>query len=366
MAESRFRRAKAMLTETEVLSALRQVVDPELHRDVVALGMIKDLQIAEGHIAFTLELTTPACPFNEQIESDVRRVAGAIPGVRAADIRVTSRVWTGRQGGGGELLPGVKNVIAVASGKGGVGKSTIAVNLAVALGLAGAKVGLLDADVYGPNLPLMMAVSGTPALENSRIVPPVRHGVKVMSLGLFYAEETPLIVRGPIVAGVVKQFLTDVEWGDLDYLVVDLPPGTGDAALTLAQTIPITGIVLVTTPQAAAFRIATKSVGMFRKLDVPILGVVENMSYFLCPHCGGRTDVFDHGGGAQASRTLNVPFLGEIPLDSRIRERSDAGEPPALLSGSPVAEAFMQLAKAVAGRVTVVAHEQLKAAAPAR
>jgi ATP-binding protein involved in chromosome partitioning len=355
-----------MLTETEVLAALRQVVDPELHRDIVALGMIKELKVADGRISFTLELTTPACPFNEQIETDVRRVASSVSGVRALDIRVTSRVWAGRQGGGGDLLPGVKNVVAVASGKGGVGKSTIAVNLAVALGLAGAKVGLLDADVYGPNLPLMMAVTGTPTIENSRIVPPLRHGVKVMSLGLFYAEDTPLIVRGPIVAGVVKQFLIDVEWGALDYLVVDLPPGTGDAALTLAQTIPITGIVLVTTPQPAAFRIATKSVGMFRKLDVPILGVVENMSYFLCPHCGERTEVFGHGGGAEASRTLEVPFLGEIPLDSHIREHSDTGEPPALIRGSPVAEAFMQLAKAVAGRVTVVAHEQLMAQAPAR
>lgn len=351
-----------MVSEADVLGELRKVVDPELHRDIVSLGMIKDVHVDRGVLSFTLELTTPACPFNEQIEADVRRVASQIEGVSKVDIKVTSRVWASRLGGSEDLVPGVKNVIAVASGKGGVGKSTVAVNLAVALAQMGGKVGLLDADVYGPNIPLMMGVVEKPRMENGRLLPPKSYNVSVMSLGFFYFDDTPLIWRGPLVAGAIRQFLTDVDWGELDYLVVDLPPGTGDAPLTLTQSIPITGVVIVSTPQPAALGVATKALSMFRKLNVPILGIVENMSFFLCPHCNQRIEIFGHGGGAHASKQMGVPFLGEIPIHPDIRAKGDAGRPVVVSSSiTPQAEAFRKIAMAVAGQVSVVAHQRISA-----
>src|SRR6185437_12213698 len=314
-----------MVHVDQVMSTLKQVVDPELHRDIVSMGMIKDLSIEGGKVAFTLELTTPACPFNSEIEEDVRNRMADI-GINDLDLRVTARVTEGRAVSMDELLPGVKNIIAVASGKGGVGKTTVAVNLAVALSKTGAKVGLLDADIYGPSVPLFMGIKETPEVIDGKIQPVITNGVKVISMGFFYEQSQQAgIYRGPIVSGIVKQFITDVNWAELDYLIIDLPPGTGDAPLTMAQTIPITGILIVTTPQDVAMNVAVKSIGMFNKLNIPLIGVVENMSYLLCPNCKEKINIFGKGGGQKISDQFNIPFIGEIPLTSQIMQGSDEG-----------------------------------------
>src|ERR1041385_3892348 len=316
-----------MVSADLVLSSLKKVVDPELHKDVVSMGMIKDLVINSGKVAFTLELTTPACPFNSDIEQDVRNAISSL-GVKELDLKVTARVMEGRAISMDELLPGVKNILAVASGKGGVGKTTVSVNLAMALAKTGAKVGLLDADIYGPSVPLMLGLKASPEVINNKIQPPVSEGIKVISMGFFYEQSQQAgIYRGPIISGIVKQFLTDVNWGDLDYLIIDLPPGTGDAPLTIAQTIPITGILIVTTPQDVAMNVAVKAIGMFNKLNVPIVGVIENMSYLECPHCKQLIYLFGQGGGKKISAEFNVPFIGEIPLHSQISQGSDTGKP---------------------------------------
>jgi ATP-binding protein involved in chromosome partitioning len=347
-----------MVTVDQVLSSLKKVVDPELHKDIVSMGMVKDLVINSGKVAFTLQLTTPACPFNSEIEQDVRNTIANL-GVNDLDLKVTARVMEGRAISLDELLPGVKNILAVASGKGGVGKTTVAVNLALSLARTGAKVGLLDADIYGPSVPLMLGLKQTPAITNNKIEPAVSGGVKVISMGFFYEQSQQAgIYRGPIVSGIVKQFLTDVNWGELDYLIIDLPPGTGDAPLTLAQTIPITGILIVTTPQEVAMNVAVKAIGMFNKLNVPIVGVIENMSYLQCPHCQERTPIFGKGGGQRVSEKFNVPFIGEIPLHLQIMTGSDTGEPITLSEpGSAQANAFTNVAKTVAGRISVIAAE---------
>jgi ATP-binding protein involved in chromosome partitioning len=270
-----------------------------------------------------------------------------------------------------ELLPSVKNIIAVASGKGGVGKTTVAVNLALSLGKSGAKVGLLDADIYGPSVPLMLGLTASPEVHENKIQPPVADGVKVISMGFFYEKSQQAgIYRGPIVSGIVKQFLTDVNWGELDYLIIDLPPGTGDAPLTIAQTIPITGILIVTTPQDVAMNVAVKAIGMFNKLNVPIIGVVENMSYLKCPNCDEQIYLFGKGGGRRISEEFNVPFIGEIPLHPQISLGSDTGKPAVLSEPeSTQAQAFSKAAKAIAGRISVIASEMSSesegAAAPA-
>jgi ATP-binding protein involved in chromosome partitioning len=351
-----------MVTVDQVLTSLKKVVDPELHKDIVSMGMVKDLAINEGKVAFTLQLTTPACPFNSEIEQDVRNTIANL-GVNDLNLKVTARVMEGRAVSLDELLPGVKNIIAVASGKGGVGKTTVAVNLALTLAKTGAKVGLLDADIYGPSVPLMLGLNQTPEITNNKIEPAVSAGVKVISMGFFYEQSQQAgIYRGPIVSGIVKQFLTDVNWGDLDYLIIDLPPGTGDAPLTLAQTIPITGILIVTTPQEVAMNVAVKAVGMFNKLNIPIVGVIENMSYLLCPHCDQRIHIFGKGGGQKVSEKFNIPFVGEIPLHPQIMMGSDTGEPITLSEpGSKQANAFTSVAKTVAGRISMIAAE-MKAA----
>jgi len=347
-----------LVSEREVLQALRGVVDPELGVDVVSLGMIKEVRVDEvGNVSFTLELTTPACPLREELTKMAREAVSKIPGVKGVNIKVSAKVKSSIPSKG-TSMPGVKNVFAVASGKGGVGKSTVAVNIALALAGMGASVGLLDADIYGPTIPKMLEVlrSPRPAGED-KIVPAESHlGVKVMSLGLLVPEEAPVIWRGPLVSKAVSQMLSDVEWGELDYLVVDLPPGTGDASLTLAQTIPLTGVVIVTTPQDAALRIAVKALNMFRKLNVKIIGIVENMSYFVCPNCGKRTDIFGHGGAAEACQRLEVTFLGEIPLTPEIRVHGDSGKPVVLAEpNSPAAKAFKEIASKIAGRISVLA-----------
>ncbi|MFL6372167.1 MAG: Mrp/NBP35 family ATP-binding protein [Nitrososphaera sp.] len=347
-----------MVTVDQVLGSLKKVVDPELHKDIVSMGMIKDLSINDGKVAFTLELTTPACPFNSEIEGDVRSAIASL-GVKDLNMRVTARVMEGRSLSLDELLPGVKNIVAVASGKGGVGKTTVSVNLALALASTGAKVGLLDADIYGPSVPLMLGLKASPEVVNNKIQPPEVDGVKVISMGFFYEQSQQAgIYRGPIVSGIVKQFLTDVSWGELDYLIIDLPPGTGDAPLTIAQTIPITGILIVTTPQDVAMNVAVKAIGMFNKLNVPIVGVVENMSYLQCPHCHQEVHIFGKGGGKKISEDFNIPFVGEIPLHPEIREGSDIGKPAVLSNPNSLqAQAFTKTAKLIAGRISIIATE---------
>ncbi len=340
-----------MVSEQEVLAALSRVKDPELGRDLVSLGMIKDLRVDGSRVSFTLELTTPACPLSGQIEGEARRVVASLPGVRDVELKVTAQV---RSQPARQALPAVKHTIAIGSGKGGVGKSTVAVNLAVALAEMGAATGLLDADIYGPSIPVLMGIRDQPRSDGQKIIPLEHYKVKLMSLGFLLPEGAPVIWRGPMVAQAVRQLLQDVAWGGLDYLLIDLPPGTGDAQLTLCQTIPLTGAVIVMTPQDVATAIGSKTLNMFRQLKVPILGIIENMSYFVCPHCGESTEIFDRGGGKRASEVLGVPFLGEIPLDPEIRLAGDEGCPlPIRNPASPVTEIYSRVARALAGRVSV-------------
>jgi len=350
-----------MPTEKEVLEALAGVKDPELGKDVVALRMVEGVKVEGGRVTFTLNLTTPACPLRTRLEESAKAAVAGIPGVKEVEMKTGSIVAATRDYAGSEMLKGVKNIIAVASGKGGVGKSTIAVNLAVALAESGAKVGILDADVYGPNIPLMMGLKSPPQIKDDSIVPPEAYGVKVASLGFFYNEETPVIWRGPLVAGAVRQLLTQVDWGELDYLIADLPPGTGDSSLTLAQTVPLGGVIIVTTPQEAALNIAAKALAMFKRLNVPILGVAENMSYFVCPHCGEKSYIFSSGGGRRIAKERDVEFLGEIPFGLAVREQSDLGAP--VVSARPdsaEAQVFNELAFRVAGMVSIVAFAKMR------
>ncbi len=342
-----------MVTEQQVLNALSRVQEPELHRDLVTLKMVKDIKILGDIVNFTIVLTTPACPLRNQIESEAKAAVAAL-GAKQVNIRWDANVPSDRRISGKLNIP-VKSTIAVASGKGGVGKTTVSVNLAVALAQAGAKVGLMDADIYGPNIPIMMGVNEQPKALGERIIPLQAHGVKLMSMGFLVPPEQAVIWRGPMLHSAIRQFLSDVEWGDLDYLVIDLPPGTGDAQLTLAQSVPLTGGVVVATPQDVALADVIKGITMFHKLEVPVIGVVENMSYFLCPHCGERTEIFAHGGAHKMAEKLDVPFLGEIPLDVAIRVGGDTGKPVTVTHpDSPYAQAFQKLARSVAAAVSVM------------
>jgi ATP-binding protein involved in chromosome partitioning len=350
------------VSEADVLAALSRIQDPDLRRDIVSLGFIKDLAIDHGRVSFKIELTTPACPVKGEMERQAREYVGALPGVERVDLAMTSSVRATAPAG--PLLPEVRNVVAVASGKGGVGKSTVAANLAIALAQTGATVGLLDADIYGPSVPGLMGVRGrlevkeTP--EGPKMVPPEAHGVKVMSLGFLLDDPSqPVIWRGPMVGSGVRQLLGDTEWGALDYLLVDMPPGTGDATLTLAQSIPLSGVVVVSQPQDVSLAIAVKALRAFQSLKVRVLGVLENMSYFLCDECGKRHEIFSHGGARQKAEELEVPFLGEIPLAGDIREASDAGTPiVALRPDSPQAQAFAEIARSLAAQVSIAGFKQ--------
>ena len=347
-----------MIGIDDVLNKLTTVIDPDLKKDIVSMGMIKDLELKSGNLKFTLELTTPACPFNDEIEQDVRNAIKELDEIKNFDMNVTAKVMEGRDLAADEAMSTVKNIIAVASGKGGVGKSTVSLNLALALSKAGAKVGLLDADIYGPSIPLMLGMTKTPMqVEDNKLQPPESNGIKVVSFGFFAEQEhQAAIYRGPVISGIVKQFLIDTNWSDLDYLIVDLPPGTGDIPLTLAQTIPITGILVVTTPQQVASSVAVKAIGMFDKLNVPMLGVVENMSYFECSKCNEKHHIFGSGGAERISEKHNIPFLGAIPLNSGIMEGSDLGKPIMLTQpDSPSAEAFTSTAKNIAAQCSIVA-----------
>ncbi len=342
----------------QVLEKLSTVIDPDLKKDIVSMGMIKDLEMDGGNLKFTLELTTPACPFNVEIEDDVRRVIGEIEDIDNLDMEVTAKVMEGRSLEDDTGMQTVKNIIGVASGKGGVGKSTVSLNLALALSQTGAKVGLLDADIYGPSIPLMLGMKeGYMEVEDNKLQPAVSNGIRVVSFG-FFAEQShqAAIYRGPIISGILKQFLVDTNWSDLDYLIVDLPPGTGDIPLTLAQTIPITGILVVTTPQDVASNVAVKAIGMFEKLNVPIIGVVENMSFFVCPDCTARHHIFGEGGARHIAEKFDMPFLGEIPLNSGIMSGSDQGKPVMITDpDSAGATAFGVAAKNIAAQCSILA-----------
>ncbi len=342
------------LTESAVIDALRAVQEPELGRDIVTLEMVKNVAIDGTSIAFTIELTTPACPLKDEIEGNAKSVLAAI-GAESVDITWGAMVRRAQPRQAEQLIPGVKNVIAVASGKGGVGKSTVSVNLAVALAQAGAAVGLLDADITGPNIPMMMGIEGQPkATDNNKIGPLERHGVKTISIQFFVPEGQPIVWRGPLVGGAIQQFLRDVEWGDLDYLVIDLPPGTSDAQLTLAQAVPISGAVLVTTPQEVALSDVAKALAMFKRMSVPILGLVENMTAFACPHCGELTEIFGRGGGERFAADHGIDYLGGVPLDVTVRQGGDVGVPAvAQREPGPAARALTSIAGAVAARMSV-------------
>lgn len=342
----------------QVLEKLSTVIDPDLKKDIVSMGMIKNLELHDNNLKFTLELTTPACPFNVEIEDDVRKAIGEISELQNFDMNVTAKVMEGRSLDEDTGMASVKNIIGVASGKGGVGKSTVSLNLALALSQTGAKVGLLDADIYGPSIPLMLGLKdGAMEVEENKLQPADCNGLKVVSFG-FFADQSnqAAIYRGPIISGILKQFLVDTNWSNLDYLIVDLPPGTGDIPLTLAQTIPITGILVVTTPQDVASNVAVKAVSMFEKLNVPIIGVVENMSHFICPDCDHKHYIFGEGGAKKISEQFDMPFLGEIPLNSGIMEGSDIGKPIMITSSdSPSAIAFRKSAKNIAAQCSILA-----------
>jgi ATP-binding protein involved in chromosome partitioning len=348
--------------EQEVLDALRVVHDPDLHRDIVSLGFVQDVRQCDGIVAFTINLTTPACPVKDQLKDQARAAVLRLPWVTEVNVQMTANTAVARGNGANAtpLIPQVKNVIAVASGKGGVGKSTTSVNLAVALAQSGARVGLLDADIYGPNLPLMMGLRERPQVEGDgdRIKPIMRYGIKLVSIGFFLDERKPVIWRGPMVHGAIQQFLRDFDWGELDYLVIDLPPGTGDAPLSLAQLIPLSGVVIVTTPQDVALQDVAKGMAMFRQLEVPVVGVIENMSYFICPDCNSRHELFGSGGGQRIANAFNVPLLGQVPLQPNVRTGGDEGQPVVMADPtSPAAQAFDAVAGEVARQVSVLAFQ---------
>ncbi|MCC6483711.1 MAG: Mrp/NBP35 family ATP-binding protein [Armatimonadetes bacterium] len=354
------------LTSEAVLEVLRTVNDPELHRSLVELNMVRDIIVTDGVVDFEVVLTTPACPLKNTIEDDCTAAVSALPGVEKVNIRWASQVPKSFEQ---QALPGVKNVIAVASGKGGVGKSTVSVNIAAALQKAGANTGLLDCDIYGPSLPMMLDIHEQPMLEDipdhntgevkRKMIPLEKYDLKLMSLGFLAPSDTAVIWRGPLVASAVRQMLTDTYWGSLDYLIVDLPPGTGDAPMSLAQQVPLSGVVVVMTPQDLATKIAGKSVRMFRSenLTVPVLGIIENMATFVCPHCQNETDIFGHKGAAeQAAKDFGVRFLGRLPLDPRIVEDSDKGVPTVIAAPeSRVAEEYRSIASEIAAEVSVQA-----------
>jgi ATP-binding protein involved in chromosome partitioning len=366
----------ATITDELVLAALKTVPEPELGKDLVTLGMVKDISICGGAVKFTVELTTPACPLKRMIEDDCKRAVSKIPGVESITVNMTSNVRRGHEGEKAPFAPGVKNFIAVGSGKGGVGKSTVAVNVAVGLAAAGAKVGLLDADVYGPSVPLLTGETMGPEeymekypAKRGRLLSPggphedpqyqillqpvEKFGLKIMSLGFLVEAEKAVVWRGPMVHGAIQQLLRDVDWGDLDYLVFDMPPGTGDVQLTLSQTVPLTGAVIVCTPQPVALADARKAFQMFETTKTPVLGLVENMSYFLCKHCNEREEIFGSGGAQKAAEEWGIPFLGSLPIDTQVRVGGDEGRPVMAFEGDPpIKKAFREVVERVAAEVS--------------
>ncbi len=347
------------LKEQAVVDALSKVKDPEIGRSLVSLGMIKNLKVEGNKVSLDVELTTPACPLKNKIEEDVRQALKEID-AEVVDLKMTSKVVKSR-GTEGELLANIKNIILVASGKGGVGKSTVAANLALALSQTGASVGLLDADIYGPSIPILMGLDSkehhpeTVIVNGQKCIVPFKaHGLEVMSIGFFVSADSAMIWRGPMIHGALMQFMEEVAWSDLDYMVLDLPPGTGDVQLSLSQKVSVTGAIIVTTPQLLSLADVIRAKAFFEKLEIPMLGVVENMSYFLCPTCNSKHYIFDKGGGSQAADRFGLPLLAELPLYPSLREASDNGIPEVIANPEgPVAQAFKHLAEEVASTISM-------------
>ncbi|MFZ1082727.1 MAG: iron-sulfur cluster carrier protein ApbC [Candidatus Kryptoniota bacterium] len=347
------------MTRDEIIKVLSNIKDPDLHRDIVSLGFVKKVEVTDSKVNIEIQLTTPACPVRDEMKSQAVDELRKFGFNGEVNVVMTSQVVSHANQIREQVLPGVKNTIAVASGKGGVGKSTVAVNLAAALAKDGAKVGIVDADVYGPSLPLMLGVTEKPETEqidekHFKIYPVEKFGIKMMSIGFLVDTETPMIWRGPMASGAVKQFLTDVIWKDLDYMIFDLPPGTGDVQLTLVQTIPLTGAVIVTTPQDVSLADVRRGIRMFQKVNVPIFGVIENMSYFVCSHCGQREEIFSHGGGKTTAERFGVPFLGEIPIYTQIRIGGDTGRPIVIMEPeSEQAQIIQSVARRLAAQISI-------------
>lgn len=347
----------SQISEEQILQSLSGIIDPDLKKNIVELGFVRDLAINDGNVSFRIVLTTPACPVKEEMRQAAIEAVKRLEGVSSVNVTMDAEVPQGRGIKNNVAIPGVRNIIAVSSGKGGVGKSTVAVNLAVALALDGAAVGIMDADVYGPNIPLMLGTGlGQPEIENGKIRPIEAHGVKMISMAVLVPPDKPMILRGPMLHGVVRQFLTDVNWGELDYLIVDMPPGTGDVQLSLAQLVPVQGAVIVTTPQEVSLSDVRRAVRMFETVNVPILGVIENMSYFIAPDTGNRYDIFGKGGGEKLCSEYGLKLLGEVPLGMEVREGGDKGTPVVIATPeSPQAKAFRKAAEEVARQVSIEA-----------
>jgi len=345
------------MTPETVLAALKGVMDPDLRRDIVSLGFIKNLAIDGGRVAFAIELTTPACPVKDLMKAQAEELVRALPGVSEVDITMTAQVRSVSAPEKGAFpLPGVKNVIAVGAGKGGCGKTTVAVNLAIALVKAGSRVGILDGDIYGPNVPIMLGLQAQLESDGQKIRPAEKYGLQVVSIGFMTKDEAPVIWRGPMLHSVIKQFFNDVAWRDLDYLIIDMPPGTGDVALSLAQTVPVAGSIVVTTPQQVSLADSRRAIKMYEKLNIPALGVVENMSYYECPSCHHEANIFGHGGGETMAEQMGVPFLGRLPIYEPIRVGSDVGIPLVIAEpNSGAAQAFMKVASQMAAQISMKA-----------
>jgi ATP-binding protein involved in chromosome partitioning len=348
------------LEQAAVLEALKVVRDPDLNRDIVGLGFIKDLKVDGGRVAFTIELTTPACPVKEQMRDQARAAVMQIGGVTAVDVQMSARVREAVDPSSGRAgVPGVKNIIAVGAGKGGVGKTTVAVNLALALSQCGSKVGIIDGDIYGPNVPMMLGLKTELTTDGQKIVPAEKFGMQVISMAFLTRDDAPIIWRGPMLHGALQQFFREVRWDNLDYLIIDLPPGTGDVVLSLSQTVSVAGAIVVTTPQQVSLADSRRALAMYKKLNIPALGLVENMSYFVCPSCAHEADIFGHGGGEGLATEVGVPFLGRVPLYQPIREGSDTGVP--LLIGdpdSPAARALVEIAERAAAQVSIASYSR--------
>ena len=348
------------VTESAVLDALRAVHDPDLHRDIVALKFVKDLRIDGGRVSFTIELTTPACPVKDQMRDQARALVAALPGVSDVQIQMTAQVRTAI---GPDFtkqpVPGVRNIIAVGAGKGGVGKTTVAVNLAIALSQAGSRVAMIDGDIYGPNVPIMLGISTQLGTDGRKIVPAVQYGIQLVSMGFLTQDDSAVIWRGPMLHGVVQQFFREVAWDNVDYLIVDMPPGTGDVALSLSQSVPVSGSVVVTTPQTVSLADTRRAVRMYEKLNVPPLGLIENMSHFICPTCHTESDIFGKGGGEKLAAEMNVPFLGRVPIYEPIRVGGDTGVPIVIGEPkSPAAAAFRTAAERLAAQISIASYKK--------